>query len=243
MRLHLFEFGDLAWFPALLRNAMTAYLAATYRMLPVAGPWAGIVSKALRGCATNRIVDLCSGAGGPLPMVLDQLAALGDTSVEVVRTDLYPGPDVLAVDARRVPSQLTGVRTIFAGFHHFRPEDARDILRNARDQGQPICVFEATRRHPLAILLTVLIPCLVLFVTLRVRPVRWSQLLFTYLIPVLPLTIAWDGFVSHLRTYSVAEMKVLTTDLETEEYRWQAGELTIPGVPFPLPFLTGGLGA
>ena len=172
-------------------------------------------------------------------MVTEQLAALGKADVEVLHTDLYPGPDVAAVDARKVPPRLTGVRTIFAGFHHFRPDDARDILRDARDQGQPICIFEATRRQPLAILLTALVPLLVLLVTPRVRPLRWSQLIFTYLIPVLPFIIAWDGLVSHLRTYSVAEMKTLAADLETEEYGWRAGELTILGLPYPLPFLTG----
>lgn len=234
MRLHLFEFGDLPWFPAALRNAMTGYLAATYRMLPVADVWARIIAGVLERSGATRLVDLCSGAGGPLPGVRRHLPA-----VDVVRTDLYPGAGVLEVDARRVPGELAGVRTLFAAFHHFRPDDAAAILRNARDSRQAICVFEATRRGALPLLLSALVPLLVLLLTPRVRPLSGAQILFTYFIPILPLVIAWDGFASHLRTYSLEEMRALTAPLESAGYEWHCGELTVPGVPFPLPYLTG----
>jgi hypothetical protein len=237
MRIHLFEFEDLSWFPPVLRNAMTAYLAASWKMLPVGSAWAPLLGRALAATPVPRVIDLCSGSGGPLPEVL---AALKQSQLEVIRTDLYPSsPDILAVDARRVPDHLKGVRTLFAAFHHFQPELARDILRDARHHNQPICVFEATRRHPVAILLTVIVPLLVLVLTPRIRPVRPLTLLFTYLIPILPLLIAWDGFVSHLRTYSLHELRSITAELSAPGYTWETGELSLPGVPFPLPYLIG----
>ena len=237
MRIHLFEFEDLPWFPSVLRNAMTAYLTASWKMLPVGSAWAPLLGRALAAAPVPHIIDLCSGSGGPLNEVL---AALKQTQMEVIRTDLYPSsPDVLTVDARRVPDNLEGVRTLFAAFHHFRPEMARDILRDARDKNQPICVFEATRRHPAALLLPVIVPLLVLVVMPRVRPVRALTLLFTYLIPILPVLIAWDGLVSHLRTYSADELKGFTAELSSANYSWEAGELSLPGVPFPLPYLIG----
>ena len=39
-RLHLFEFGDKEWFPQVLRDAETAYLAIAYRLSPLPRHWA-----------------------------------------------------------------------------------------------------------------------------------------------------------------------------------------------------------
>jgi hypothetical protein len=62
-RLHLFEFGDLRWFPKGLRDAETAYLAAAYWLFPLAQPWAGkertlhVLIPADRSCATGIVTE------------------------------------------------------------------------------------------------------------------------------------------------------------------------------------------
>jgi hypothetical protein len=40
------------------------------------------------------------------------------------------------VDARRVPRELRGTRTLFTSFHHFSPDDARAVLRDAAQSGR-----------------------------------------------------------------------------------------------------------
>jgi len=64
------------------------------------------------------------------------------------------------------------------------------------------------------------------------------QLLFTYLIPILPLLIFWDGLVSHLRTYTPAEMESMARQCGGD-YRWTAGTIPMQGVPQGLPYLIG----
>jgi hypothetical protein len=61
-------------------------------------------------------------------------------------------------------------------------------------------------RHRIALL----IPLLVFLLTPLVRPVSWVQILFTYLVPILPVLIFWDGLISQLRTYSVQELEEFT---------------------------------
>lgn len=109
---------------------------------------------------------------------------------------------------------------MFASLHRSRPAAVLRILRHAAEQRQPICIFEATARKPLAIALTLLIPVLVLVLTPKVRPFSWFQLLFTYVVPIPPLLIFWDGLVSNLRTYHTSE-------------------LAIPGNPLSVPYLIG----
>jgi hypothetical protein len=229
---------------------MTSYLAAAYRITPFPKLWADRISKLLRKDGVNEIVDLGSGAGGPLVLVIDELTDRG-FKISATLTDLYPNtqfrPSTNAgtrywsepVDATSVPLALTGIRTMFTVFHHFPPQAARGMLRDAFDNRRSICIFEGTSRTPAAIATTVLIPLLVLALTLRIRPVSWWQILFTYLLPILPLLIFWDGLVSQLRTYSVEELSEFTGDLRAPEYAWEAGLIQAPGIPFGVPYLIG----
>jgi len=253
MRLHLFEFEDQPWFPAPLRVAMTSYLVAAYGITPFPKLWAARLSGLMHRDTPNKIVDLASGSGGPLRIVLREFGPLG-YPLEVTLTDLYPNGREYhfpanttsairywpyPVDATEVPAELTGIRTMFAAFHHFRPADARRILSNAAAQRQHLCIFEATSRTPLAIVLALLIPVLVLVLTPKVRPLTWFQVVFTYLIPVLPLLIFWDGLVSQLRTYSVEELEELVRPPQSPDYRWDCGWIEVPGNPMRLPYLIG----
>ena len=249
MRLHLFEFGDQRWLPSRLRDAMTLYLASVYGKTGLPSQWAEKIAEVLRGSGENRIVDLGSGAGGPAPLVAAELRKLG-CPCQVTLTDFFPncraGPFGSGltyfpepVDARSVPG-LPGLRTMFAAFHHFNPVDARRILANAVGQGSAICIFEATSRTAPMIITAVLIPIFVLFFTPVIRPVSIFQLFFTYLIPLLPLLIFWDGLVSHLRTYSPAEMLGMTRELDPG-YRWTAGTIQVPGFQAAVPWLIGSL--
>lgn len=173
MRLHLFEWMDQPWLPAVLRDAMRRYLGVAYVNLPVWNDWSALVGFVLRNAREARIVDLGSGAAGPVARVAAELRGQG-TPVQVIATDLYPfdGDPTSGVrfypepvDARSVPASLTGVRTMFAAFHHLRPAHAAAVLQDAFARRQAICVFEATARTPAAIASSVFIPLLVLLLT------------------------------------------------------------------------------
>ena len=156
-------------------------------------------------------------------------------------TDLYPHIDAFermknkfdivdyvpySVDARDVPEELSGLRTLFLSFHHFKEDDAVKILQNAIDTNNPIAIFETQDRSLQSIILMLLSPSSVLFTTLFIRPFKWQRILFTYLIPIVPLFVLWDGIVSSLRTYSVGEMKEMVQQLRgAEQYEWQIDKL------------------
>jgi hypothetical protein len=59
--------------------------------------------------------------------------------------------------------------------------------------------------------MVVFTPLLVLFATPFIRPFRWRRLLWTYLLPAVPLTCWWDGVVSQLRAYTVPELERLAS--------------------------------
>ncbi|MCB9669603.1 MAG: hypothetical protein H6734_09050 [Alphaproteobacteria bacterium] len=230
-RLHLFELADQPWFPRTLADAGTAYLATLQEKAGLGAVVAPLVERGLALSGATRIVDLCSGGGGPLLAAREHLAA----PVPVVLTDLQPnvwadrtGPGITVhpepVDATAVPAELAGLRTVFNALHHFRPEGARAVLRDAQEAGQPILVVELSERGLLPLTVgTLFIPLVVLFVMPLVRPVRPLWLVLTWLLPVLPLTIAWDGWVSHWRTYGPEDLDALVAPLAREGWVWEHG--------------------
>jgi hypothetical protein len=202
---------------------------------------------ALRRARADRVVDLCSGAGQPVLSVLPDLERLGCAPRAVVLTDKFPNLEALrsaaeasggtvtcvegSVDATEVPDELAGFRTLFTSFHHFRPEAARAILSDACQSREGIGVFEFTERNLwLWTLPILLIPAMVWLCTPLIRPFAWRRLLWTYVLPVVPIVAMWDGLVSNLRTYSMAELETLTAGLEGTGYSWQTGRVRSLGL-------------
>jgi hypothetical protein len=213
-----------------------------------------ILADAMRRARETRITDLCSGGGGPwrrLTRGLEQNGVAGD----LLLTDRFPNVRATerldapprwrvayhpaSVDARQVPSELAGFRTMFSAFHHFDPNDARKVLGDAVAARIPIAVFEATRSDAPGILAMLPVPLMVLLTMPFVRPFRWSSIALTYLLPLLPLLVLWDGLVSCLRTYTVTELRALVGSVPgSEGYTWDIGEAKGKG-PLPLTYLVG----
>jgi len=250
-RLHLFELEDQPWFPAGIRDLATDYLQFIQLRFRVDRAMTPLVRRALERSGATEIVDLCSGGSGPLLGVVADLAAEG-RPVHATLTDLYPNAPAFAkvagasgglvgyekgpVDARRVPARLTGLRTIFNGFHHLRPADARSVLHAAAAARQPIAIFEVSERsaRTLPVLLT---PLFVWVATPFMRPVTWRRLFWTYLVPLVPLTCLWDGIVSQLRAYTVAELRQLCEG--SPPMQWEAGQVPIAKGRGRLTYLIG----
>ena len=82
---------------------------------------------------------------------------------------------------------------------------------------------EIDPREPSTILAICFIPFFILFLAPRIHPFRWSRLLWTYGIPVVPFVLWFDGLMSCLRSYSHEELGELVRSLPDEGYRWELG--------------------
>jgi len=247
-RLQLFEWMDCAWYPAWLRCYQTDSLLFTWRRF---APRKEIVEQLvylLERSNAGGIVDLCSGSGGPVTAVFKDVRQRSGKDLSLTLTDLYPNRQLPCeggvtywpepVDARAIDGRLTGVRTMFGGFHHFSPPQAREILRDAGRSRQPIAVFEMTRRSVPGLVLIILNSLFgTLLFTPFYRPFSWRRLLFTYLIPLVPLANLFDGIVSVFRSYGEDEMLELAGDASVEGYEWKSGVLG--SGPAVLVYLTG----
>ncbi len=253
-RMELFEIHDQRWFPALLRDLVTDALQALWDFSNSYKPIVPLLLNALSRTGTSEIVDLCSGGGGPWSRLVLDLEREQQGAIRVRLTDKYPNREAFErarcsasesgiafeerrIEATKVPSDLSGFRTIFSSFHHLGTEEAHEVLADAVEGRTGIAIFEMARREPRIILAICLLPLAILLLTPRMRPFRWSRLLWTYLVPVVPFVLWFDGWMSCLRSYSQQELSELVSELPQEHYCWQWG--TQGGGFLPVTYLIG----
>ena len=252
-RNELSEIHEQPWFPKTLRDDVTDGLQFVFRIAKIYEPIAPFLASAVKASGAQRLIDLCSGAGGPWISLQQTLARQSTDRLEICLTDKYPNLVAFrgaraasrgrisycseSIDATRIPQWLGGFRVMFTSFHHFAPSQAAAILQSAVDNRQGIAVFEAARRRPLSILLTCLMPLGALLTIPFIRPFRLSRLIWTYLIPVIPFVLWFDAVLSCLRAYSPAELSQLISHLKANDYIWQIGEVT--GRLAPVTFMLG----
>jgi hypothetical protein len=228
-RRHFFEVLDQAWCPAAVRHGATDCLEAIISRTDVYRAVQPDIFRAIRESGSAAVVDLCSGGGGPW------LSPSWRSSFKVVLTDKFPSSDLSArlrqepgmtclnvsVDAASVPESLHGFRTIFSSFHHFPDTVAREVLGDAVRRREGFAMAEVTSRTPRAFATMLVMPLLVWLVTPFIRPFRWSRLLLTYVVPLIPLVVLWDGIVSCFRTRTPEELLKLSKSFP--QYEWTAG--------------------
>ncbi|MEM7454101.1 MAG: hypothetical protein AAF456_07070 [Planctomycetota bacterium] len=237
-RLQLVELEDLSWFPPLLRNYMTDFLRTIEEKTDLFGPAVDTIAGLLESNGQSAVVDLASGGGGQWRTLFPRLATRV-ANARLTLTDYYPNHDSLkriaaidqqavavesdSVDARQVPDHLHGVRTMFLSLHHFNPEDATKILADAVSAKAPIAVFEAQLRDFKHLIQFAISPLAVLALTPFIRPFSLGRLFFTYLAPVVPLCVGFDGVASVFRTYMPDELLEMAAVADPGgSYEWSA---------------------
>ena len=247
-RAHLFEFNDSPWAPRVLRDTL---IEALSRTLAWGGILRGLVApfaRFLDATGAREVLDLCSGAGGPVAILADELARAGRKPPRFVLTDLQPQVgdwerirqrhpglvDYVAepVDAAHLPTLLGDAqrpRMIINSLHHFRPELARSILCGAGERAPGVFVAEGFERNPLrfAPYAAAGVPALMATPWLSSRE-RALKAAATYLSPLMLGICAWDGVVSTLRVYTEAELRAMVEPLGAA-FRWEYG--TYPFAP------------
>ena len=241
-RMQLFEFEDQPWLPGWVRDALTDHLAQLFTA-PAVAPLHDVLAEHLGDLidhdGSDRVLDLCSGAGGPLPAVLPLVEERLERPVSVTLTDRYPHQGLDAdgvgdgrlrlerepVDARSVPPELEGVRTLFNAVHHFRPTEVARILRSATFGDRSVLVAEPFERR------------LGLAARLAVGGLRdgWRRARGHHgaghrvvaLHVVLPVVLGWDGAASVLRGYRAEELLTIAEGA-APSVRWRAERVDLP---------------
>lgn len=242
-RIELFEFEDFGWLPKSIRTSLTHLLMVLHKILGTSSVVAHIIESAQKKTPFSQIIDLGSGSGGAVVNAVQQINQ-GNKQVKLVLTDLHPHPDYVKkfndqqiphityseklIDATILDQAPVGLKTMMNSFHHIAPQNAKRILKSAQDNHQPILIYEIGENFVPTLIWWLMLPIslailfiMVLFMTPFVRPLTWKQLLFTYIIPVIPIIYAWDGQASTMRTYTFEDIETLIADFKNDNYTWE----------------------
>ncbi|WP_156820720.1 hypothetical protein [Dasania marina] len=236
-RMQLFEFTDIPWLPPSLRSLVTDFL---HTLIELNHPFLSkitIMAQAVLATDRCRVIDLCSGSSGPWLHLTEQLRSEIGQPIEVLLTDKFPDqmtskkvistedlachPD--PVDVLAMHEELKGARSLFNALHHFEPEIAQIIIADVVKNNQAIIMFELLQRTWYAVLLALTTPFAVMLLTPLIRPFSFRRLFFTYVIPIAPIMITWDGLVSELRCYTTDELQAMSQCPGSEHYQWHIG--------------------
>src|SRR5271155_2315528 len=89
-RIRCSELHEQPWFPEPLRNDVTDALQIILSTMNFYQRVAPELGRAMQTAGTDRVVDLCSGAGGPWEWLHKALDRQSAKRVEVCLTDKYP---------------------------------------------------------------------------------------------------------------------------------------------------------
>ncbi|ORY24396.1 hypothetical protein BCR39DRAFT_566630 [Naematelia encephala] len=205
---------------------------------------------------TLQLLDCCSGAGGPVPAIERDInsrrSLASKPPVKVFLSDIHPHLEswihhsmesptrslsylTFPVDAAHVPAHLKEerhLRTFFLAFHHFSEDAARRVLEDAMRTAEGICIFEL-QAPDLGSIVTILALFPLSFLLIPFQHPTITTLLFTYIIPIIPAILIFDGLVSAWRTRSpqhiqyLAGLAAMTVQLEggdkEGEWKWESG--------------------
>ncbi|KAF4635540.1 hypothetical protein G7Y89_g2555 [Cudoniella acicularis] len=176
-------------------------------------------------------------------------------AVKFVLTDLHPHiPDWTeaskksenlsfvadSVDAANAPSSLNhgDGREIFRlynlAFHHFEDKLGLNILRNTIETADGFGIFELQERTISSLITMFAMGGLMLLITPFYFWRSPGHLFFTYIIPIIPFVLVFDGIISSLRTRSAEEVQALmkecgascdgwTVKSGQEQHTWPTG--------------------
>ena len=249
-RRRLFEFNESERCPGPIRRAITRLLQWGALSFPLYQAAVPLARELLEAQDLKQVVDLGSGSGGPWPALLREP---GLSSIRLMLTDRGLDPSALqAFDEEQrasvelgpstqnllAPEHIPGLRTAFACLHHLKPDELEAVFEEVASSGHPFLGVEVTERTASAVARQLLLLPAAFIGMPFIRPTL-TQLVLTYLVPLIPLALTWDGVVSCLRSYSSDELLELATRHAPTDYQWKSGRVRDAASPSHVVYLMG----
>lgn len=154
--------------------------------------------------------------------------------------DASDAPDNMldSLDLQQPPAFRRVFRLFSLAFHHFPDPLANSILANTLTTSSGFAILELQARTLSSWIMMALMGPLLLLITPFYFWRDPVHLIFTYLIPIVPFVVVFDGFISSLRTRTGEEIKSMIDNVNmhasqdweirwgSEWHTWPIGEMT-----------------
>lgn len=208
-RIHLQQITNASWFPEFLTRCIHEFMSWFVLKVNASKPFMPVIEEGLKDAKQIVVLDIPGGAG-----------------FETVDDFIDPGLPRKKVDVSTYNGTEKGLHLSINAFHQLKPNEARRILESVSNKKQPIVIVEGNNDSLWQVFgMLIIVPLTVLFTAPLVKPFRWERLLFTYLIPVLPVVTFLDGFIALFKLYAPSDLDELTFRIASKDYTWRSGKL------------------
>lgn len=203
------QITNASWFPDFLRRCVYEFMTWFVNKVNAAQPFMPVIEEGLQHADKIVVIDKKCGAG------FETVDRLIDDKIERV-----------FVNAENFTASEEGLYLSVNSFHQFSVDEAKDILKQISQNKQPVVIVEGNNDSLWQVFgMTVIVPLTVLLTAPFVKPFRFERIIFTYLIPVLPLVTFFDGFMALFKLYAPKDLEELTASIKTDGYYWRYGKL------------------
>ena len=223
------ELEDYPWFPSNLRKMQLEYVGWISFQLKLYRP----VLKEIIKFPSNQWVDLASGSGWPA-LYLQKNAS---HQIQYTLSDLYP--DSVSnevkkqVGVEREPLNLidfqpeTGKQySLFNAFHHFSAAQQKQLIKKMKEAKASCIIAEVLEPSLLSFIQVTLAAFIVQPLTAwAIRPFSILRMITTYLIPIQLVTVAWDGWLSVIKSKNINQYKELLSGFNDNQYSIEAKKI------------------
>ena len=223
------ELEDYSWFPPVLRKMQLEYVGWISASLAVYRP----LGKIMEGFPSNHWIDLASGSGWPA-LYLKKKATdpiffrLTDwypnsASKEVLKHMEYDPEPLNLLDFQPEAGQQY---SMFNAFHHFTTQEQKQIITKMKEAKAGFIIAEVLEPSLLSFIQVTLAALLVQPLSAwAIRPFSFLRIATTYLVPIQLATVAWDGWLSVLKSKTLAQYQDLVRGISSSEYVIQVARI------------------
>lgn len=216
------ELEDYPWFPSILRKMQLEYVGWISVQLQLYRP----VLKILERFPTSRWIDLASGSGWPA----FYLQKNSTPQIQYLLSDLYPSSVSSEVknyiEVEEEPLDLINFQpesgkqySLFNAFHHFTSTQQKQLLKKIKEAKASCLIVEVLEPSILCFLQVSIAAFVIQALTAwAIRPFSILRILTTYILPIQLITVAWDGWLSVLKSKSLNQYKALINNLSDNQY-------------------------
>ena len=223
------ELEDYSWFPPVLRKMQLEYVGWISASLAVYRP----LGKIMEGFPSNQWIDLASGSGWPA-LYLKKKATdpiffrLTDwypnsASKEVLKHMEYDPEPLNLLDFQPEAGQQY---SMFNAFHHFTTQEQKQIITKMKEAKAGFIIAEVLEPSLLSFIQVTLAALLLQPLSAwAIRPFSFLRIATTYLMPIQLATVAWDGWLSVLKSKTLAQYQDLVRGVSSSEYVIQVARI------------------
>ncbi|MEM7372297.1 MAG: hypothetical protein AAF587_27005 [Bacteroidota bacterium] len=198
------------WFPKHLKQLMFEFMSWFVSKVHAAKPFMPVIEQGLQHTSNHHLINIDRKMGAGIETLIPHLP-------ESVTVENIP--------LSEMQTEEEGLYTMINSFHQFAPAEARTFLSQIARKKHPLAILEGNNDSLWQLVgMTIILPMTILLTAPIVRPFRPSRLLFTYLIPILPIASLLDGFLALFKLYAPKDLDQLVSTIQVPGYMWESGK-------------------